>query len=158
MICIRHRDFWECGSRGEASLSQPLRAVCHLLRYPKWELSSCEDAVTVRSVSIKLWTLLVLLHPCPSCAEHMGPLPAEPSPWASLGLISLSTTASDTNCVLQLQVETQLLGESGEMHFGRGEGMVWLLGGSSQDSISVSPGNPRECSACGSEMPLLSCF
>lgn len=24
--------------------------------------------------------------------------------------------------------------------------------------ISVSPGNPRESSACGSEMPLLSCF
>lgn len=36
--------------------------------------------------------------------------------------------------------------------------MVWLPGGSSQDSITISPGNPRESSACGSEMPLLSCF
>lgn len=36
--------------------------------------------------------------------------------------------------------------------------MVWLPGGSSQDSSSVSPGNPREFSACGSEMPLHCCF
>lgn len=136
MICIRHQDFWAHGSRGDASLSQPFHAVCHLFRYLNREPSSRKDAVTVWNMSIKLWTLFMLLPPClitPPilCWAH------EPSPPRSLhhGVITASfpfPPPPHTYTIFysrpQLWMKLRLLGESREKYFGKGQGWFGCSG------------------------------
>lgn len=136
MICIRHQDFWERGSRGDASLSQPFHAVCHLFRYLNREPSSREDTVTVWNMSIKLWTLFMLLPPylitppilrwarapCPPRSPRRGVIiPSSPFP---LPPQTYTIFCSGP----QLRIEPWLLGESRAMYFGRGQGRFGCLG------------------------------
>lgn len=150
MICIRHQDFWERGSRGDASLSQPFHAVCHLFRYLNREPSSREDTVTVWNMSIKLWTLFMLLPPYlitpPILRWARAPLsPKEPSPWGYHPFISLSTATPDLYNFLQWAPAADRAAaprqEQGDV-FWEGAGTVWVPGDSSWDSSSVSPWPP----------------
>lgn len=154
MICIRHQDFWEYGSGGDTSLSQPFHVVCHLFRYLNQEPSSRKDAVTVWNTSIKLWTRSTLLPPC-LLRPPIQPWARAPSPPRSPhhGVITRQTASAPfpllpkTYTIFcshpQLRLELQLLGKSRDMHFERTQGLAFVCLGAATRTAAVSHLGPQ---------------